>query len=120
MPYYVVCTCRWTFQICVHKQAPRKIMTICQRPQDKTKFFCEKNKEIRNKTCIHDDYSVFTTVNSNEAVTVHYRLMMNLHETTEICKLVDEVKQLTDVVRDGRRIGIHALQVLLIDLAYSY
>jgi len=41
-------------------------------------------------------------------------------ETAEIGQVIDEVKQLTDVVGDGRAVGVHALQVLLVDLAYPF
>ena len=38
-------------------------------------------------------------------------------ETGEIRQLIDKVEQLTDVVRDGRDVGVLAFQMFLVDLA---
>ena len=42
-----------------------------------------------------------------------------LHKTGEVCELIDEVKELRDVIGNAGCIGVHSLQMLLIDLAYS-
>ena len=39
------------------------------------------------------------------------------HEAAEVGELVDEVEQMADVVGDGRRVGIEALEVLFVHLA---
>jgi len=41
-------------------------------------------------------------------------------KAAEICELVDELKQLTDVVRDAGRVRVHLLQVFLKDLARPF
>ena len=41
------------------------------------------------------------------------------HEAGQVGQLIDEVKQLANVVGYGRAVGIHSLQVLLVDLAHS-
>jgi len=38
----------------------------------------------------------------------------------QVCELVDEVEQLTDVVGDGGRLGVHSLQILFVDLAHTF
>ena len=41
------------------------------------------------------------------------------HEAGQVGQLIDEVKQLANVVGYGRAVGIHSLQVFLVDLAHS-
>ena len=43
-----------------------------------------------------------------------------LHETAEIIKLINEVKQLTDVICDRWTVWILSLQMLFIDLTDTY
>lgn len=43
-----------------------------------------------------------------------------IHQAGQISKLVDEVKQLADVIGDGGCVGILSLQVLLVDLAHAF
>merc|ERR1712029_566129 len=38
-------------------------------------------------------------------------------KAAEVCQLINEVEQLRDVVGDGGDVGVHPLEVLLIDLA---
>jgi len=40
-------------------------------------------------------------------------------QAAEVGQLVDEVEQLRDVVSDGGDVGVHPLQMLLVDLANS-
>ena len=44
----------------------------------------------------------------------------NLHKTAKIGQVVDEVKQLTDVISDGWTVWIHPLQMLFIHFAHTW
>lgn len=44
----------------------------------------------------------------------------SVHKAAQICQVVDEVKELTDVVSDGRTVGVHPLQMLLVHFANTF
>ena len=44
----------------------------------------------------------------------------HLHQAAEVIEVVDELKQLTDVIGDGGAVWIHLTKILLINLAQSY
>lgn len=41
------------------------------------------------------------------------------HKTAEICQVIYKVEQLADVVGDGRAVGIHSFQMLLVHLTHA-
>jgi len=44
-------------------------------------------------------------------------MIRHLHQATQISKLINEFKQLADVVGDRRTVGIHLFEILLEDFA---
>lgn len=47
-------------------------------------------------------------------------VQLNLHKTAEVCQVINEVKQLADIICNGWTVGIHSLQMLFIHFADSY
>lgn len=43
-----------------------------------------------------------------------------VNKTAEICQVINEVKQLADIIRNGWTVGIHSLQMLFIHFTDSY
>lgn len=44
----------------------------------------------------------------------------SVNKTAEICQIVNKIKQLTDVVGDGRAVGVHPLQMLFIHFTNTF
>lgn len=66
--------------------------------------------------CRHDTYILKKKKKSYkengkklQAATNQTGLQSDIHQTAEVGQVIDEVKQLTDVVRDGRTVGVHSL-----------
>lgn len=47
---------------------------------------------------------LFLKINNQEGL-----FYIDLHQTAEVGKVIDEVKQLADIVCDGRTVGVHSL-----------
>ena len=44
----------------------------------------------------------------------------SVNQTAEVCQTVNEIKQLTDILCDGRAVGIHSLQMFFIHFTNTF
>lgn len=42
------------------------------------------------------------------------------HKAAQICQVINEIKQLTNVIGDGWAVGVHPLQMLFVHFAHTY
>lgn len=45
--------------------------------------------------------------------------LKHLHKTAQVCQVVNEVKQLANIVCDGRAVGVHPLEMLFVHFAHT-
>lgn len=80
--------------------------------------YCKHHPEphqISHRTCKSLDRRFLTSLSHWNGL-----IQLNLHKTAEVCQVINEVKQLADIIRNGWTVWIHSLQMLFIHFTDSY